>query len=156
MEWELSATVHLPQLNVLPRPTVLTSLQEDCRKIKGPEPQEAIFRARSTEGWGHTDAVDCDAWTWDRHTHTIWCPPRQVFSLYPALCLELLSNKHFPTDFRHTCVKSPFLPAVCMLLLRRQQPPDIPNNNSAVVDLKDMATPAASKSTVKTKQPFYR
>lgn len=33
-----------------------------------------------------------------------------------------------------------------MLLLCRQQPPDISDNNSAVVDLKDIATPTAGKS----------
>lgn len=71
VQWKLSATVSLLQVNVMPRPPVPTSLQEDSRKIKGPEPQEAIFRACGTEWWAHTDAVDSNAWTWTGiHTHT--------------------------------------------------------------------------------------
>ena len=84
------------------------------------------------------------------HTHTYNLMSSQA-SFYPTRCFELLNNKHFisPTDFRPTCVKSPFLPALCMLLLCRRQPPDISNNNSAVVYLEDMAAPAAGISMVK-------
>lgn len=90
------------------------------------------------------------------HTHTkltTTCPPRQVPSLCLTPCFEQLSSKHLfsSTDFIPTCVKSPFFPAVRMLLLCRQQPPDVFNNNSAVVDFEDMATPAASKSIDKKK-----
>lgn len=83
----------------------------------------------------------------DTHTDILTGSLQSFFSL-PNLCHKILNNKHFlsPTDFIATCVKSQFLPAICMLLLCRQQPPNISNNNSAVVDFKDMATPTAGKS----------
>lgn len=64
----------------------------------------------------------------------------------------LIPNTCFKTTKEHTGVKSQFLPAVCMLLLCRQQPPDIPNYNPAVVDLKDEATPTAGESNARQSQ----
>lgn len=37
-----------------------------------------------------------------------------------------------------------------MLLLHRQQPPDMPDNNSAVVNLKDVPTTTAGESVEKS------
>lgn len=61
---------------------------------------------------------------------------RAIF--FPQHCLSLSGSKH-------TWVKSPFLLAAFMLLLCRQQPPDIPDNDSAVVNLKYIATLTAGK-----------
>ncbi len=82
------------------------------------------------------------------HTHTNVFIGSSFFSPLPNSCFKLLDNKHVlsPTDFRLTCIKRQFLPAVCVLLLCRQQPPDISDNNFAVVDFKDIATPTAGKS----------
>lgn len=52
-----------------PRRAARTSFQENIRKIARPEPQEAIFRARATEGRGHADAINSNARTWSTHTH---------------------------------------------------------------------------------------
>lgn len=57
-------------------------------------------------------------------------------------------------DFRRTCVKSQFLP-VCMPIMCGQQPPDISNNNSAVVNFKDIATPTAGKSTRRKSEGIF-
>lgn len=49
------------------------------------------------------------------------------------------------SDTKHTCLSGALLCAVC-LLLRRHQPPDISDNNSAVVNFQNVATATAGKS----------
>lgn len=138
--WEASVTVRLLKWNVVP-PTVPTSLQEHARKIKGPEPQEAVFRARATERWGNADGIDGNARTWvtqtKRHTLYIVLAPHS-----PMSCFKLLTLCH--TDSNCTWFKSLILPVVC-----RQQSPDIFYNNSAVINLKDIAASTADVSVGK-------
>lgn len=130
----------------------LTCFQEHIGEIKGPEPQEAIFRAGATERWGHAEAVDGDARIWREQLqarpslHCVF-----VFQWKPRSCSL---NKHHTTctpchASECTCLRGWFLPAVWTWLLCRLQPPDVFDYNFTVVNFEDITISAAGISVGK-------
>lgn len=131
----------------------LTSFQEHICKIKRPKPQEAIFRARATESWGHTDAIDGNACIWSTQSQTqIFILPFSFSNYCPALNFK--TGSLFHPDFERTCLQRRFPPAACMQLLCRLQPPDVFDYYSTVVNFEHITIPTAGISV--GKQPRKR
>lgn len=143
-------TLHSQQSNIMLRSycIALTSFQEHICKIKRPEPQEAIFRARATERWGHTDTIDGNACIWSTQSQT------NIFMLLFSFnnhcpALNFKTGFLFHLDFERTCLQRRFLPAVCMQLLCRLQPPDVFDYNMTVVNFEDITIPTTGISVGK-------
>lgn len=73
-----------------------------------------------------------------------------LFSFRNHCCaLNFKTCSLFHPDFEHTCLQRRILPAVCMQMLCRLQPPDVFDYNSTVVNFEDITIPTAGISMEK-------